>query len=154
MTQFDPASFLESTTTEASVKRPPLTPGDYTAVTGAVTARQWESQKPDAKVKSGIAFDIEVNVEVPLDVRTTLGLTTDTLKFKDSIMIEMNAQGGIDYSPGKNGSLRRWREATGNNTPGKPFAPSMLSGQVVKVKIGHRSYEGELYDEIQGVTKA
>ena len=32
MSQFDPQAFLDSTTTEASIKRPPLPIGDYTAL--------------------------------------------------------------------------------------------------------------------------
>jgi len=153
LSAFDPTTFLDSTTTEQSVRRPPLDPGDYTAVTGELKVRQWESQKADAKVKAGIAFDVPLVVEVPLAQQERLKLSSSTINMQDSIMVETNGTGGIDYGVGKNGALRRWREATGCNTAGAPFSPRMLGGKVVKVKIGHRLYEGEIYDEIQGVAK-
>lgn len=150
---FDPASFLDATTTDASVKRPPLPPGDYTAITGQLTSKAWESKKPEAKIKSGIKFEVPLSLEVPLAVQEQLGLGP-TLSFTDSIMLEVTEQGGIDYSPGKNGGLRRYRDACNCNQAGQPFSPRMLEGKAVKVKIGHKVYEGEVYDEIQGVAKA
>lgn len=154
---FDPASFLDSTTTEQSVRRPPLDPGDYVAVTGEIKARAWTSKKVDAKVKSGIAFDVPLTIEVPLGQQESKKLSA-TITMNDSIMVETTPQGGIDYGVGKNPSLRRWREATDLNVAGTPFNPRMLGGKVVKVKIGHRIAEegpsaGELFDEIQGVAK-
>lgn len=153
VSQFDPATFLDATTTEESIKRPPLDAGDYTGLIKSLTPRTWTSDKPDAKVKSGVAFDVLIDVEVPADQQSAKGLTP-TLSMRDSIMLEVNAGGNIDYSPGKNGNLRRYRDATGMNKPGVPFAPKMLAGQVVKVKVGHRIYEGEIYDEVSSVAVA
>jgi hypothetical protein len=158
LSSFDPSSFLDATTTEQSVRRPPLPPGDYTAVTGELKARQWTSKKQDAKIKAGIAFDVPLTLEVPLHIQEELKLPQTTVTMNDSIMVETTPQGGIDYGVGKNPSLRRWREATDLNTPGQPFNPRMLGGKVVKVKIGHRIAEegpsaGEIFDEIQGVAK-
>jgi hypothetical protein len=158
LSAFDPATFLDATTTEQSVRRPPLDPGDYTGVTGEIKARAWVSKKPDAKIKSGLAFDVPVTVEVPLAMQERLKLPQNTVAMNDSIMVETTPQGSIDYGVGKNGQLRRWREATGLNEPGIPFSPRMLGGKVVKVKIGHRIAEegpsiGEIFDEIQGVAK-
>lgn len=150
---FDPSTFLDATTTEQSVRRPPLDPGDYTAVTGELKVRSWTSTKPEAKVKSGIAFDVPLTVEVPLEMQERLKLPSSTINMQDSIMIELTSGGGIDYGVGKNGALRRWRDATNCNTPGQPFSPRMLAGKVVKVKIGHRLWEGDVLDEIQAVAK-
>lgn len=155
---FDPSTFLDATTTEQSVRRPPLDPGDYTAVTGEIKARAWTAKKPEAKIKAGIAFDVPLTVEVPLEQQERLKLPSSTITMNDSIMIETTTQGNIDYGVGKNASLRRWREATNLNAPGVSFNPRMLGGKVVKVKIGHRIAEegpsvGEIFDEIQGVAK-
>ena len=155
---FDPSTFLDATTTEQSVRRPPLDPGDYTAVTGEIKARSWTAKKQDAKIKSGIAFDVPLSVEVPLGQVERLKLSSSTVTMNDSNMIETTPSGGIDYGVGKNASLRRWREATNLNAPGMPFSPRMLGGKVVKVKIGHRIAEegpnaGEVFDEVQGVAK-
>jgi hypothetical protein len=57
-------------------------------------------------------------------------------------------------APGKNGKLRKYREATNNNSAGKPFNIRMLGGQVVTVKIGHREYpegSGDLFEQVAGI---
>src|SRR5208282_2235795 len=75
VSQFDPASFLESTTTEESVKRPPLDPGDYTGVIKELIPGTWKSNKPDARVKEGVKFDVTIDVEVPLSQQESKGLS-------------------------------------------------------------------------------
>jgi hypothetical protein len=85
-----------------------------------------------------------------------VGLTSPTLELKDSIMLDLNSGGMIDYSPGKNGGLRRYRDATDLNKPGVPFKARDLVGRMVKLKIGHREYpegSGDLFEEIKGVSK-
>lgn len=151
---FNPETFLDATTTEALVKRPPLPIGDYLGVTGEIKSRSWTSNKPDAKVKSGVAFDIPVTIALDgyPEVQAALGVSQVLLTA--GVMIDASPSGGIDWSAGKNGALRRWREATGLNNPGEPFSARMMSGRQVKVKISHRPYEGELYDQIESVAKA
>ena len=39
---FDPIAYLDITLTDPTEKRPPLTPGDYTAIIGEVTDRKWQ----------------------------------------------------------------------------------------------------------------
>jgi hypothetical protein len=60
------------------------------------------------------------------------------MKFTDGIMLDMNANGGIDTSVGKNNALRRYREAldriraypqangTGRDTTG-PGTPAIIA---------------------------
>ena len=59
----------------------------------------------------------------------------------------------IDLSPGRNAKLRRYREATGNNVDGQMFNPRMLQGHRVLVKIKHRVWENNTYDEPDSVAK-
>ena len=54
---------------------------------------------------------------------------------------------------GKNGGLRRWRDATGCNNPGETFSARQMSGRQVLVKVKHRVYQGEAYDEVDSVAK-
>lgn len=153
MSTFDPNLFLDATTTEASLKRPPLPIGDYTAIIGEMTPRQWVSPK-DA-TKSGMAIDVQLEIDVPGSVQEQLGLTQPTLKVKDGIMLDTTEAGGLDMSPGKNAKLRRYREATGLNIAGKPFNIRMLQGNAVKVKIGHREYpegSGDLFEQVEGIS--
>jgi hypothetical protein len=154
---FDPAEFLGATTTEALVRRPPLPVGDYLGITGEIKAEKWTSQKPEAKVKAGIKFNIPVVINLssyPEAQRAVGGL--EELTFTAGVMIDSvdNAGRAIDWGIGKNGQLRRWREATGCNNPGEVFSAPQMSGRQVLVKITHRVYEGEAYDEIGSVAKA
>jgi hypothetical protein len=152
MSQFDTSTFLDFTTTEESVKRPPLPEGDYTAVIGDLTTREWVS--PKDPTKSGIAVDVQLRIDVPGDVQEALGLTESTLKVKDGIMLDLTPQKTLDMSAGKNGKLRKYRDATNNNKAGQPFNIRMLSGQVITVKIGHREYpegSGDFFEQPTGV---
>lgn len=148
MSQFDASTFLDATTTEVSVKRPPIPVGDYTAVIGDLTTREWVSPK-DA-TKHGIAIDVPLVIDLPQDIAASVGLIEPTLTVKDSIMLDLTEAGTLDMAPGKNGKLRKYRDATNNNQAGKPFNIRMLAGQVVTVKITHREYpegSGDLFEQ-------
>lgn len=152
MTIFDPTSFLNATTTEASLKRPPLPAGsDFVGVITALEPRTWQGKKDPTK--SGVALDATIEIDMAAYPGVEAGGATRVV-ISDSIMLDLTDGGTIDYSPGKNGKLRRYREALGLNTPGAVFSPQMMVGRPIKVKISHREYEGELYDQIEAVTKA
>lgn len=160
MTQFDPQAFLDLPTEEASIKRPPVAAADYISTIKDIQVRTWTSKdkvdETTGKLKAGIAYDIFHTVDIPEAERTRIGLTTPTLELKDSLMLDLNAGGMIDYSPGKNGGLRRYRDATDLNKAGVPFKARDLIGRMVKVKIGHREYpegSGDLFEEIKGVSR-
>lgn len=151
VSQFDPAMFLEATLTEPTVRRDPLPAGEYHATIGQVTARAWTSKKDSTK--SGIAWDIPLEVEVPEDVKLALGLDKDTLTFKDSIMLDLTPNGMLDNGPGKNRRMRIYREAVDMNKPGDSFSAARMFGQPILVKIAHEIYEGNTVEKIAGVAK-
>lgn len=151
MSQFDPASFLDATITEPTIKRPPLPVGDYTAVIGEVTARAWQGKADPSK--SGIAWDVPLTLEVPAEIQADLGMTQATITLKDSIMIDLTAGGTIDNGIGKNGGLRRYREACDLNKPGDSFSARAMTGRVVKVKITHEIYQDAPVERVAGVTR-
>lgn len=156
---FDPAEFLDATTTEALVRRPPLPVGDYLGLTGDITSESWSSNKPDAKVKSGIKFNIPVKIDLsqyPEQKAALGGIEAVTLTagvMIDSAVNPATGKATIDWGVGKNGGLRRWRDATGCNNPGETFSPRQMSGRQVLVKVKHRVYQGEAYDEVDSVAK-
>ena len=150
---FDPSQFLDATTTEALVRRPPLPVGDYLAVVGEPVSRSWTSQKPDARVKSGIAIDLPLVIDVTLYSAAHAVVGVDTVTLKAGIMLDLNESGAIDWGMGKNGALRRYREALGMNEAGKPFSIRQMQGRIIKVKVKHRPYEGEFYEEVDSVAK-
>lgn len=152
-TIFDVQSYLDSTTTEALVKRPPLPAGaDFTGTISKLVSRQWT--KKDDPTVSGIAVDVTVEIDLSAypDVLKVVGAPKVTLT--DGVMLNLTDSGSIDWSPGKNSKLRRYREALGMNVAGQPFSIRAMEGRLIKVKIKHDPYEGEIYDKIDSVAKA
>ena len=134
MSMFDPAQFLEATTTEAgSTESVPIPAGEYPAIIKSVTPRQWT--KKDDPTVSGLAFDIGYEIE---DDQLKALLERKIVTIKQGIMMDTTDSGSIDYGKGKNITWNRLRDAANLNQPGRPFAPSMLIGQFVKIKVGHR----------------
>lgn len=148
---FNPQDYLDVSINEPSVKRPPLPPGDYTGQIGEVTARPWTGKKDPTK--SGIAWDIPLAITIPPEVQASLGLDQSVINLKDSIMLDLTADGMIDNGPGKNRGMRAYREALNMNNPGDSFSARKMTGQVVRVKIGHDMWNGEPIERVEGVAR-
>lgn len=150
---FSPESFLDATTTAESTKRPPLPPGaELPSLIKAIKSRTWQGKK-DA-TQGGIVVDVthEIDLTAFPDIQKQQG-GADKVTIVDGIMLDLTEAGSIDYSPGKNAKLRRYREATGLNVAGQPFSIRMFEGRMVRAKIKHDPYEGEVYDKIESVAK-
>lgn len=160
---FDPVNFLDATTNEASISRPPLPAGrDFIAVLGEPKSTRWQSKDGS---KSGFKFTIAHEFDVtamPPEVQALFagkdgspGVTKITLT--DDVMLDIidagNGQFTLDLSPGKNARLRQYREALNMNNPGENFNIRMLQGRSIRSKIKHEPYEGNIYDKIASVAK-
>ena len=151
MSNFNPEAFLDATITEPSTKRSPLPAGrDFVGIIGEVKARTWQGKSDPTK--SGVVMDVPVEIDLTPYPDVQIGATKVTLT--DGIMLDTTESGGIDNSPGKNGKLRRYREALNMNKPGDAFSFRAMQGRTIKVKISHRTYEGEIFDQIDSVAKA
>jgi hypothetical protein len=147
MSVFDPQAFLDVQILDQNVKRPPINEGDYTATIGEV------------KTASGARDDgtpwlqmiVPLAIDVPPDQQSRLGQPTITLT--DRVFIDLTAQGTMDNSVGKNRGQRLYRDATDTNKPGEPFSWRMLQGRMVKVRVKHEMYEGEIQERVSGVAK-
>lgn len=154
MSQFDPAAYLDATTSEASTRRPPLPVKDFMAVVGEVKSRSGSFQdKKTGESRSYVAIDIPIEIDISSDPELVKVQGTSKVTLSDSLFLDLTEAGMIDYSPGKNNKLRRYREALDLNTPGQPFSPRMMSGRPVRVKIKHEPFEGETYDRVDSVAK-
>jgi hypothetical protein len=153
-TPFDPAQFLDLEITEPSVRRPPLPVGDYVAIVGEIRAETWTG-KPGGKAegKSGMKYVVPLSIDVPPAVQQQLGLTQSTITLTDGIMLDLNEGGTIDTGPGKNGGLRRYRDALDMNKPGEVFRARAMQGRPIRVKIEHEIYQGEAVERIGGVAR-
>ena len=158
-TNFDPNAFLDMPVDQTFERRPPLPVKDYTAQISEVVARQWQSQNKynaDGTPKAGIAYDVSLVIQIPLDVKDQLGLKTDTLTLKDSIMLDLNDQGGLDSAPGANRQLRMYREALDMNKPGVTFRAREMVGRMLLVRIRHEEYplgSGNMQEKPAAVSK-
>lgn len=148
MSQFDPEAFLSAQFDEANdTVMQPVPAGEYTAIIESVSTRQWNSRDGS---KSGVALDVKYNID-DAAVKEALGRSKITVT--QGIMLDLTENGGLDFGKGRNISLGRLREATGLNTPGKPFAFRQLEGQPVKITVSHRVVEDQIYADVKGVAK-
>jgi hypothetical protein len=150
---FDPAAFLDAVMDQPLERRDPLPVGDYTAVIGEIKASRWTSDKPDAKVKSGIRFEIPLTIDIPPEVVEKLGYDSATFTVKDSVMVDTTDSGAMDFSKGKNNQLRAYREALDMNKSGDVFIPRNMQGRVVLVKLKHELYNGATLEKVAGVAR-
>lgn len=148
MGTFDPNAFLDQTTQEqGSTQSVPIPVGEYTAMSKEPEIRSWTSKDG---TKSGFALDIIWEID---DAAVKELLQRDTVTIKQGIMLDVQENGSLDWGKGKNVTLGRLREAVGLNTPGQPFNPRMLGGQVAKISVKHRVDGENIYSEVKGVAK-
>src|SRR6267378_449363 len=109
--QFDPSLFLDATITEPSIKRPPLPAGkDYVGTIGEPKPRNWTGKQDPSKSGVAIDYTIEIDLNAYPNEKALLG-GLDKVTLQDSIMLDTTSSGSIDNAPGKNGKLRKVREA-------------------------------------------
>ena len=150
-TTFDPAAFLDMETTEELIRRPPLPVGDYTAMVGEVVAKPWQGVKDTSK--SGMKYEVPLKLQVPPALQSELGLTQDTITLTDGIMLDLTEGGLLDYGIGKNGQLRRYREALDMNKKGEVFSARKMQGRLLRVRLTHEIWQNDIQERIGGVSK-
>lgn len=149
MSLFDPTLILNAETTEVNTRRPPLPPGDYVAIIQTPKIRPWK--KPDTE-ETVYFLSIPMKIQVPAELQAE-GQPAEVTVTQD-IGLDLTENGTLDNSVGKNMGQRRYREALGMNVPGESFSWAKAVGQLIGVKLGHREYNGELYEDVKGVHPA
>lgn len=149
---FDPNSFLDAQISAPMVRRPNIPAG--TEVIGSVvevTPRQWTSK--DDPSKTGMAMDLQID----LDLTTVPGLAEKIgqtkVRVKDGIMLDLTDNGAIDVGAGKNGKLRRYREALDMNKPGDTFSFRGMIGRQLRCRIALEDYKGETYENVAAIAR-
>lgn len=159
---FDPNLFLDAQQSEVNTKRPPLptenpadSSGYFTAVIGEVTSSAGSISKGERIGQPWLMMNVPLQIEVPQQVQDQLGIKLEkgTITLTDRVMIDLTPQNTIDNSAGRNRRQRLYREAVDMNKPGDVFSWRKLQGQVVKVKIAHELYEGEIQEKVGLVMK-
>lgn len=143
---FDADNFLSTTTEgEMSTDFVPIPEGEYSAFVKSVAARNTSSDKGEF-----VILDVTWAID-DAEVAQTVGI--DNPSVRQSIFLDIADNGGLDLGKGKNIQLGRLREAVRQNDGG-PWAPSMLEGQVAKVRVEHRLHEGRIFADVKGVAAA
>lgn len=154
--QFDPNTFLDAQTTEVNEKRPPIpaenpedSNGLYTAVIGEIKADSGTIGKGENIGKPWVSMVIPLRIQVPASVQA-LGVPKE-LTLTDRAFLDLTPQGGLDNSKGKNRRQKDYRDATGTNVAGQPFAWRMLQGKIVKVKVTHELYNDAVQERVSSI---
>jgi hypothetical protein len=146
---FDPSTFLNQTFDEAlDTKVVPCPVGEYLALAEKVDIKPWAAKDGSS---SGLKLEILWDIQDE-NVKQLLG--RDTVRVPQQQMLDLTETGNLDFGKGKNVGLGRIREALGLNTPGEPFAFSMIQGRMAKVMVSHRAAGEDLYAEIKKITAA
>lgn len=151
MSDFDPTSFLDGATEQASERMPNLPAGqDYISTIEDVTFRQVQGKKDPT------ATYLFMDVKHKIDTSQVPDYPTPTRTVVDSFIVNTRTDNpnAIDYGPGKNGRIRMYREALGMNEAGRPFAPRAMLGRQLRVKTKLDPYEGDFFDKIDSMAKA
>jgi hypothetical protein len=144
---FNPESFASAVVDGAmSTRLTPVPIGEYTAIIEKVTARPTNEK---GSTPCDIIYDLQ-------DDALKLQMGRPKITSRGNVWLDITPSGGLDNGEGKNTGLGRVREACGQNDPSKPWSPSMLIGQMVRVKVTQsiNPKDGETYDNVTGVTKA
>lgn len=145
---FDPNTFLNQTFEGSNdTVQQPVPAGEYLAVADKVDVKTWQSKDGSA---SGLKLEIVWEIDDP-SVKEFLGRTKVTSR--QNIMLDLTDTGQLDMGKGKNVGLGRLREAIDLNDPTQGFAFGMIQGRMAKVKVSHRPYEDNIFDEIKAVAK-
>jgi hypothetical protein len=123
---FDPDVFMQQQTDESnSTVFTPVPPDEYMAVISDVQAKMTKTKQGERPV---------LNVKYEIDsqaVREETGMEKPFVQ--QTIWLDLTETGMLDTGKGKNVQLGKLREAVGQNQHGRPWAPAMLLGQVVKI---------------------
>ena len=153
---FDPNVFLDAQVDEVNEKRatipvdnPDAEDGLYMAVIGEIKTDSGVIGKGDNIGQPWISMIIPLKLQFGPKVQG-LELPAE-FQLTDRAFLDITPEGYLDNSKGKNRQQRMYREATGLNVPGEPFAWRMLQGRVVKVKLAHELYEGNIVEKVSQI---
>ena len=151
--QFDPSRFLDATITEPNAtSRLNCPPGVWPAtIDGTPELNGGISQKEGPNEgMPWLRLDLKWRIEHP-DVVAATGMPYVTVR--QGIMLELTEGGAVDTRKGHNAQLGRLREALDLNQKGQPFSFRMLEGRSALISVAHRTYEGQIYDDVKKVAR-
>jgi hypothetical protein len=152
---FNPDTFLDQSTEEAGVRRPPVSSGQaFLGTIGEPKARVVQGKVGGkAEGQTFVFCDIPITIDLSTSPTEVQRVGVDKVTLRHSISLDYLDNGALDWSAGKNRGLTGYREALGLNEKGRLFTPRQLVGRIIRAKVSHRTNEGEVYDQIESVAK-
>ena len=128
---FDASKFTATTFAGAmSTEYDVIPEGDYTLMVGPYDEKTWfraqTFKNDDGTDREAVAFEIPMEI-IDDTVRATMGRTLVFSRYKG--FIDLDANGDIDFSKGRNIKIGRLREVLGQNDPTQPWGFPMLAGR-------------------------
>lgn len=146
---FNAADFLGTSFDQPlDTKRTPTPPGEYICQIG-LGDKDMEIESGEKDGKPWARLDLRLYPADPSGVIKAATGSDKPIVFY-TIMLDLNESGGFDAGKGKNTRVGKLLEAAGKLKPGWKLTD--LKGATIKAKIGHRTHNGETYDEVQAVT--
>jgi len=145
MSDFNPDLFLANSTADAIAdKYEPIPAGEYLAQISSVKPRQ---------IPSG-----SIVMDITWKVQDEGNKAAHNRNVRQSVFVDTTPEGFIATGPNTNVQLGKLRSALKQNAAGQPWSPSMLAGQVARIKVQHRvgeagtKYAGQVFDEVGAVS--
>ena len=127
MSSFNPDLFLNTEIDESnSTTYVPVPEGEFP---GSI-----KELKPRVLTDGRAVLDVTWIIESE-EAREATGMAEP--RCRQTIWLDLDSNGMLDFGKGKNVALGRLREAVGQNQSGKIWQPGMLVGQMATVKVTH-----------------
>lgn len=149
MSVFDPTQFLNQTVTDSFETRfTPIPENEYLASIDDIKMRVLD--------KTGsVILDVSWAI---LDDNLKANLGLDKPMVRQSVFLDLDANGKLAVGQNKNITLGRIRDAVGQNIAGQPWGPLMLKGAgPAKIKVTQRQDQNDptkIFNDVAMVAKA
>lgn len=127
MSTFNPDTFLNTEVSSANATAyVPVAEGEFTGSIKKIAPRVLT----DGRAVLDVTWVVDDET-----TRQETGMAEPTVR--QTIWLDLNESGSLDFGKGRNVGLGRLRDALGQNESGKPWQPGMLVGGVAKIKVTH-----------------
>lgn len=127
---FDPAKFSQPITGAMSTEYEVAPEGDFVLMVGDYDEKTWfrEQTFENNDGTSRDAISVSIPMEI-LDDNVRVQMGRERVFSRYQFFLDLDPQGNIDFSKGKNVKLGKLREVLGQNDPALPWSFPMLAGK-------------------------
>lgn len=142
---FDPENFLQTETQETGeTSYTPIPEDEYTAVIKDLKS----NVTPNGNAVLNVVWLVDDQA-----AKEFTGMDEPTVR--QSVWLDIDANGNLEFGPNKNIDLNRLRDALGQND-GSPWKPADMLGQVARIYVKHSAPndKGDVYANVSQVSAA